>query len=40
MLIVNINFISYDFPDDGFFKQSAILAFFVLLWFYFKEKIF
>jgi hypothetical protein len=32
LLIINIYFIFYEFPD-GFFKQSAILAFFVLLWF-------
>ena len=31
-LIVNIYFIFYEFPD-GFFKQSAIMAFFVLFWF-------
>ena len=32
VLIVNIDFISYEF-QDGFFKQSVILAFFVLFWF-------
>jgi hypothetical protein len=30
--LVDIYFIFYEFPD-GFFKQSAIFAFFVLFWF-------
>ena len=32
LLIVNIHFIFHEFQDE-FFKQSAILAFFVLFWF-------